>query len=305
MIPFFIFYSMFGFQRVGDLIWAFGDSRGKGFMLGATAGRTTLNGEGLQHEDGHSLVLASTYPNLCAYDPAFAYETAAIVQDGISRMYGEVPEDRFYYITLYNENYVMPAKPEGVDEGIIRGIYKFASAPNGHGNDKKSQRRRKATILFSGTAWTAAMDAQKQLAEHYDVDVDVYSVTSYKGLREDALVQERWNRLHPNDQARVPYVTEVLQQSAGPVVAVTDFMKLVADQVARWVPNHFTALGTDGYGRSDTRELLRAHFETDAPSIVVTVLNSLNATGEGKPEEVADAIARYGLDPEKRDSAGQ
>ncbi len=298
MIPFFIFYSMFGFQRVGDLIWAFGDSRGKGFMLGATAGRTTLNGEGLQHEDGHSLVLASTFPNICAYDPAFAYETALIVQDGIKRMYGETPEDRFYYITLYNENYEMPAKPEGADEGIIRGIYKFNEAPNG-----SKKRRRKATILFSGTAWSAAIEAQKLLAEHHDVDVDTFSVTSYKGLREDALAAERWNRLHPHDPEHVPFITETLRDVTGPVVAVSDFMKMVPDQVARWIPSHFTALGTDGYGRSDTREALRSHFETDAPNIVVAVLAALNETGEGKPDEVADAIKRYGLDPEKLDSA--
>jgi len=330
MVPFYIFYSMFGFQRVGDLIWAFGDSRGRGFMLGATAGRTTLNGEGLQHEDGHSLVLASTYPNLCAYDPAFAYETATIIQDGINRMFGPTPEDRFYYITLYNENYVMPAMPQGAEAGIIRGIYKFSEAPATKGtsaaalpaaktkNEKKnkgaagtgsgngaSPTRRRATILFSGTAWTAAMEAQRLLAENHEVDVDVFSVTSYKSLREDALTAERWNRLHPGDTARTPYITEVLKGQDGPFVAVTDFMKLVPDQVARWIPGHFTPLGTDGYGRSDTRELLRAYFETDAPSIVVATLDALLATGEGKAEEVGDAIKRYGLDPEKRDSQGQ
>jgi pyruvate dehydrogenase E1 component len=299
-IPFFIFYSMFGFQRVGDLIWAFGDSRGKGFMMGATAGRTTLNGEGLQHEDGHSLVLASTYPNLCAYDPAFAYETSAIIQDGIKRMYGEVPEDRFYYITLYNENYEMPKKPEGSDEGIIRGIYKFSSATEGKG---KGKNRRKASILFSGTAWSAAVEAQKELAERHDVDADLYSVTSYKGLREDGLSTERWNRLHPNEKPRSAYITETLRNSSGPYIAVTDFMTMVPDQVSRWIPGHFSILGTDGYGRSDTREALRAHFETDSANIVVATLAALNNSGDGKPEEVADAIKHYGMDPERLDPA--
>jgi pyruvate dehydrogenase E1 component len=285
-------------------------------MLGATAGRTTLHGEGLQHDDGHSLVLASTYPNLCAYDPAFAYETAVIVEDGIRRMYGEVPEDRFYYLTLYNENYVMPAMPEGAEAGIIRGIYKFAEAPTAAAAipapKKKGKKaapangavRRKATILFSGTAWQAAMEAQRLLSEQHAVDVDCYSVTSYKGLREDAISTERWNRLHPGEPARVPYVTEVLKANEGPFIAVSDFMKMVPDQVARWIPGHFTSLGTDGYGRSDTREALRAHFEVDAPNLVVAVLDALLATGDAKAEEVADAISRYSLDPEKLNPAG-
>jgi pyruvate dehydrogenase E1 component len=293
MIPFFIFYSMFGFQRVGDFIWAFGDIRGRGFLLGATAGRTTLNGEGLQHEDGHSLVLASTVPNLAAYDPAFAYEMATIIEDGIKRMYGPVPEDRFYYLTLYNENYEMPDMPEGAEDGIIRGIYRFAPAP--------TERRRRATILFSGSAYNAAVEAQKLLAEHHDVAAELWSVTSYKALREEALSAERWNRLHPGEPPRTPYVTETLADAEGPVVAVTDFMKMVPDQVSRWIPNHFTVLGTDGYGRSDTREALRRHFEIDAAHITVAVLDGLRATGDGKAEEVADAIGRYGIDTEAPD----
>ncbi|HVE47818.1 MAG TPA: pyruvate dehydrogenase (acetyl-transferring), homodimeric type [Acidimicrobiales bacterium] len=293
MIPFYIFYSMFGFQRTGDLIWAFGDVRGKGFMLGATAGRTTLNGEGLQHEDGHSLVLASTVPNVSAYDPAFAYEVALIVRHGISAMYGEQPEDRFYYLTLYNENYPMPAMPEGAEEGTIKGLYRFAAAPSGP--------RRHATILFSGSAYGAAMEAQRLLAEDHDVGAECWSVTSYKALREDALSVERWNRLHPSEPARTPFVTEALAPAEGPVVAVTDFMKVVPDQVARWVPGHFTPLGTDGYGRSDTREALRRHFETDAAHVVVAVLKALADTGDGKPEEVTDAIARYGIDADATD----
>jgi len=293
MVPFYIFYSMFGFQRTMDLIWAFGDMRGRGFMLGATAGRTTLNGEGLQHQDGHSLLLASAVPNIAAYDPAFAYEVAEIIRHGIAAMYGEIPEDRFYYLTLYNENYVMPAKPEGVDEGIIRGLYRFAAAPEGPG--------RRATILFSGSAYRAAMEAQKLLAEHHDVAADTWSATSYKALREDALSAERWNRLHPTESPRTPYVTDTLAGGDGPYVAVTDFMKSVSDQVARWVPGHFTALGTDGYGRSDTVDGLRRHFEVDAGHIVVAVLKALADTGEGKAEDVADAIARYGLDADAID----
>jgi pyruvate dehydrogenase E1 component len=297
MVPFFIFYSMFGFQRVGDLIWAFGDARGRGFLLGATAGRTTLNGEGLQHEDGHSLVLASTVPNVAAYDPAFAYETAVIVNDGLRRMYGDQPEDRFYYLTLYNENYPMPAKASDgdVDGGIIRGLYRFAAAPEGH--------RRHATILFSGSAYLAAAEAQQILGSDYDVGVELWSATSYKALREEALSVERTNRLHPSAPPEVPHVTTALSGAgaAGPIVAVTDFMKAVPDQIARWVPGSFTVLGTDGFGRSDTRAALRRHFETDAAHLVVAVLNSLREGGEGKAEEVADAIARFGIDAEAPD----
>jgi pyruvate dehydrogenase E1 component len=296
MIPFFMFYSMFGFQRVGDLIWAFGDIRGRGFLLGATAGRTTLTGEGLQHDDGHSLVLASTIPNLAAYDPAFAYEVAVIVKDGINRMFcGPDPEDIFYYLTLYNENLVMPpAPPEPhLDEQIVRGVYRFSEG------DREGSRRR-ATILFSGTACQAALQAQEMLAEH-DVCAELWSVTSYKALREEALSVERHNRLHPHQPPETPYVTSALAAAEGPIVAVTDYMKMVPDQVARWVPGHFTPLGTDGFGRSDTRAALRHHFETDAAHVVVAVLDGLRATGDGKPEEVADAIARYGIDPEAVD----
>ena len=295
MIPFYVFYSMFGFQRVGDLVWAFGDMRGRGFLLGATAGRTTLNGEGLQHEDGHSLVLASTVPNLAAYDPAFAYEVAVVVRDGLGRMYGPTPHDVFYYLTLYNENYEMPAIREGIEDGIVRGLYRFAEAPEGAA--------RHATVLFSGTAYGAAVEAQKLLAEEHDVAVSLWSATSYKALREDALSAERWNRLHPGEPPRVPYVTETLSaaENHGPFVAVTDFMKMVPDQVARWVPGHFTPLGTDGYGRSDTRAALRRHFETDTAHVVVAVLKALADTGDGKAEEVADAIARYGIDTEAPD----
>jgi pyruvate dehydrogenase E1 component len=293
MIPFFIFYSMFGFQRVGDLVWAFGDQRGRGFLLGATAGRTTLTGEGLQHADGHSHVLASTVPNCRAYDPAFAYEMGVIIRDGIERMYGSEPEDCFYYLTLYNENYSMPGMPEGVEDGIVKGLYRFRPAAGGASHH--------AQVLASGTAMLAALDAQAMLHDEWDVDVDVWSATSYKLLREDALTTIRWNRLHPTEPARTPYVAEVLQNADGPVVAVSDFMKVVSDQVAPFVGKPFTSLGTDGFGFSDTRTALRRHFEVDAPNIAVTVLASLADAGEIKAEVVQEAIARYDLDPDTPD----
>ncbi|MBA2607551.1 MAG: pyruvate dehydrogenase (acetyl-transferring), homodimeric type [Actinobacteria bacterium] len=293
MIPFFIFYSMFGFQRVGDLAWAAGDSGARGFMLGATAGRTTLNGEGLQHQDGHSLLLASTVPNVAAYDPAFAYEVATIIQDGIARMYGREDRDEFFYITLYNENYVMPARPDGVEEGIRRGLYRFAEAPEGP--------TRVATVLFSGSASQAALTARDALAADFDVAAELWSATSYKTLREDALSVERFNRLHPSRSAEVPYVTAALTDAAGPVVAVTDFMKAVPDQIARWVPASYTTLGTDGFGRSDTRQALRHHFEVDAGHIVVAVLDALAAQGAAKPQEVEAAIEKYGINADAPD----
>ncbi|HEX9775989.1 MAG TPA: pyruvate dehydrogenase (acetyl-transferring), homodimeric type [Actinomycetota bacterium] len=292
VVPFFIFYSMFGMQRVGDLVWQFGDTRGRGFLMGATAGRTTLNGEGLQHQDGHSHVLASTVPSLRAYDPAFAYEVAAIVADGIRRMTGDDPEDVFYYLTLYNENYAMPPMPDGALDGIVRGLYRFAGAPDGG---------REASIVFSGTAWRAASEAQQILAERYDVAADLWSATSYKALREDALSAERWSRLHPDEAPRVPYVAEALGERTGPVVAVTDQMKAVPDMVGRWMPGPYVSLGTDGYGRSDTRARLRRHFEVDAGHIVASVLWALTRSGDAKPDEVARAIEDFELDPDAID----
>ncbi|MFA5884959.1 MAG: pyruvate dehydrogenase (acetyl-transferring), homodimeric type [Acidimicrobiia bacterium] len=294
MIPFFIFYSMFGFQRIGDLVWSFGDQRGRGFMLGATAGRTTLQGEGLQHADGHSPVLASVVPNCRVYDPAFAYELAVIIRDGLERMYGAEPEDCFYYITLYNENLSMPAMPEGVEEGIVRGLYRFRAAP--------SQGAHRAQILGSGTAMLAALEAQQLLADDFDVAADVWSATSYKTLREDALSVERWNRLHPDMAPRVSYVVEQLGATQGPVVAVTDYMKSVPDQVGRFVPGPFIPLGTDGYGFSDTRPALRRHFEVDARQIALGVLHGLAEQGAVGRDLVVDAIKRYeietdGIDP--------
>jgi len=293
MAPFFTFYSMFGFQRVGDLVWLAGDARARGFLLGATAGRTTLLGEGLQHQDGHSLVLASTVPVVQAYDPAFAYETAAIVEHGLRRMFGPEPEDVFYYLALYNENYPMPPKPAGADEGIIAGLYRWAPAPEGAAPG--------GAILFSGPAHRAARQAQADLAAHYGVGVELWSATSYKALREEALEAERWNRLHPGQPPRTPFVTRSLAGVGGPVVAVTDFMKMVPDQVARWVPGTFLPLGTDGYGRSDTREALRRFFEVDAGHVVVAVLGALAAEGKVPAATVAEAIARYQIDPELAD----
>jgi pyruvate dehydrogenase E1 component len=294
MVPFYIFYSMFGFQRTGDGIWAFGDMRGRGFLLGATAGRTTLTGEGLQHDDGHSLVLASTLPNLQAYDPAFAYETAAIIRHGITDMFGPQARDVFYYLTLYNENYAMPARPQPagteLDEGIIKGLYRFAPAPDGPS--------RTATILFSGSASQAALAARQLLAERHDVAAELWSATSYKALREEALSVERRNRLHPSAAPEVPYVTTALGDAQGPVIAVTDFMKAVPDQIARWVPGRFTPLGTDGFGRSDSRDELRRHFETDAAHVVVAVLDGLAAGGQATAQEITAAIEAYDIDPE-------
>ena len=293
VVPFFIFYSMFGFQRVGDLIWAAADARAKGFLLGATAGRTTLTGEGLQHQDGHSLVLASTVPTCEAYDPAFAYETAEIVRRGIDRMYGESPEDVFYYLTLYNENHVMPAMADDVAEGIVEGLYRWQPAPEG-------DHAHAATVLFSGSAQGAAREAQAELAERWGVGVELWSATSYKKLREEAMATERWNRLHPGEDARTPRVTELLAGSSGPIVAVTDFMRMVPDQISRWVPEQrrYTSLGTDGFGRSDTREALRRYFETDAPHVVVAVLSALAADGKVDPKVVAEAISHHDLDPD-------
>ncbi len=307
LIPCYLFYSMFGFQRVGDLLWALGDSRGRGFLLGCTAGRTTLNGEGLQHQDGHSLLLASVVPTVAAYDPAFAYEVAIIMEDGIRRFTGPDPEDRYWYLTLYNENYPMPALPTDPDEaarvrlGTIRGLYRFAEvAPDVAGRPETATAAR-ATLLFSGTAWQAAAEARRLLADDWGVAAETWSVTSYKSLREEALAVERWNRLHPGSPPRIPHVTECLAGSDGPIVAVTDFLRAVPDQVARWMPRRYRSLGTDGFGRSDTRAVLRRHFETDAAHLVVAVLDGLADAGTIPSGIVADAIAKYGIDADAGD----
>ena len=290
MVPFYTFYSMFGFQRIGDLIWQAADSRTRGFLMGATAGRTTLNGEGLQHQDGHSLVLAGTVPPCQAYDPAFAYEMAAIIEHGINKMYGPEPADIFYYVTLYNENFAMPPRPDHVsNDDIINGLYRYR-ASNGPAQ---------ATVLFSGTAFLAAERAAGILRGSYGIEVDLWSATSYKSLRDDAVEVERWNRLHPTQPPRTSLVARALGGSDTPVVAVTDFMRIVPEQIASFVPNRtFLALGTDGMGRSDTRDALRRFFETDAEHVVVAVLTSLVGTHGITRETIAQAIIDLGIDPE-------
>jgi pyruvate dehydrogenase E1 component len=289
MVPFYIYYSMFGWQRVGDLLWSAADAGARGFLLGATAGRTTLQGEGLQHQDGHSHILASVVPTCEAYDPAFAYELGVIIEDGIRRMYRD-QEDVFYYLTVYNENYAQPPKPAGADGGVLEGLYRWSDAPDGL--------PRRAAILFSGTANLAAREAQVELAQHYGVGAELWSATSYKRLREEAMEAERWNLLHPTEPARTPRVTQLLSGVGGPVVAVTDFMRIVPDQIGRWVPGRFVTLGTDGFGRSDTRTALRRFFETDTGHVVVATLAGLVAQGAIDPAAVNDALTRYGINPD-------
>ena len=294
-IPFFCFYSMFGLQRIGDLIWACADARGKGFLMGGTAGRTTLAGEGLQHQDGHSHVLASAVPTLATYDPAFAYEMAVIIQDGIWRMY-EKQEDLFYYITMYNENYVMPPAPEGILEGILKGIYRLRAADS-------TQGRPRAQLLGSGPLVREALRAQQILSEQFGVAADVWSVTSYNQLRREALDVDRWNRLHPLEAPRRPYLNTVLDPAEGPIVAATDYMKIVPDQIAPWLPGRLVSLGTDGFGRSDNRSQLRRFFEVDAESMAVAALHQLSLQGKIPTAKVAEAIRALGLDPEKANPA--
>ena len=290
MVPFYFYYSMFGFQRIGDLMWAAGDSKAKGFLLGATAGRTTLNGEGLQHQDGHSHILASTIPTLLTYDPGFAYEIAVIIRDGLRRLYAD-GEEYFYYLTLYNENYEMPEMPDGAEQGILKGLYKFKSAPKG--------KTHKAHILGSGPLLREALRAHDILAEQFDVSADVWSVTSYKLLRGDALRVKRWNMLHPTAPKKQSYLETTLQNEEGAFVAVSDYMKIVPDQIAPWIPGGLTTLGTDGFGRSDTRPNLRRFFEVDAELIVIAVLAALYQKGSLAGEAVQAAINRLGVDPEK------
>jgi pyruvate dehydrogenase E1 component len=290
-VPFYIYYSMFGYQRVGDLIWAAGDSRTRGFMLGGTAGRTTLNGEGLQHEDGHNHVLFSVVPNCRAYDPAFGYELAVIVQDGLRRMVGE-QEDVFYYITLMNENYVHPPMPEGGQEGILRGMYLLSE-----GGSKRSRKPR-VQLLGSGTILREVMAAAQLLADDFDVLADVWSVTSFTELRRDGLETERWNMLHPTDPPRRAYVAECLENRGGPVVASTDYIRTFPDQIRQWVPGRYRVLGTDGYGRSDSRRALRRFFEVDRHYVAVAALKELADEGAVDAKVVQEAITKYDLDPE-------
>jgi len=293
MIPFYIFYSMFGFQRTGDQFWQFADQLGRGFVLGATAGRTTLTGEGLQHADGHSLLLASTNPAAVAYDPAFAFEIAHIVRDGLGRMYAGGPngtgEDIFYYLTIYNEPIVQPAEPENADvEGILRGMHLYSPALGVEG-------RPRAQVLASGVAMPWALRAQRLLGEEWGVDADVWSVTSWNELRRDAVTCEEANLLDPSDTPRVPYVAARLADTSGPVVTVSDFMRAVPDQISRWVPTDYSSLGTDGFGFADTRGAARRFFHVDAESIVLAVLTALAKRGEVKPEAPREAIDQYKL----------
>ena len=292
-IPFYMYYSMFGFQRIGDMAWAFADSRGKGFLMGGTAGRTTMLGEGLQHQDGHSVVLASTIPTCVTYDPAFVYELAVVIQDGIRRMY-EKGEDVFYYITMYNEDYAMPAMPEGSAAGILRGMYKLKPAAGGEAV---------AQLFGSGPILNEVLRAQEILASKYGVQTDVWSVTSYTELRRDALAVERWNRLHPADKERVPYLVTALGEAKGPIIAASDYMKSVPDVLAQWLPSRLVSLGTDGFGRSDNREHLRRHFEVNAESIVGATLSKLARDGKFKPKAAQKAMIELGLDTEAADPA--
>jgi len=300
MIPLYTYYSMFGYQRVGDLVWAFADSRGKGFLMGGTAGRSTLLGEGLQHQDGHSPVLFSAVPTCAIYDPAYAYELAVIIQDGIRRMYQE-REDRFYYLTIYNENYVQPPMPgfaegntEALREGILKGIYKYSPASNGAPT---------AQLFGSGSILNEALRAQQILAERYQVATDVWSVTSYNELRREALAVERWNRLHPASEVKIPYVAQVLNGTNGPIIAATDYMKAVPDQLSPWLCGRLNTLGTDGFGRSENREHLRNFFEISAEAIVEATLAALARTGAIPAERAQAALAELGINPDKPDPA--
>ncbi|GAA0604972.1 pyruvate dehydrogenase (acetyl-transferring), homodimeric type [Kribbella sandramycini] len=299
MIPFYIFYSMFGFQRTGDSLWALGDQLGRGFVIGATAGRTTLTGEGLQHADGHSPLLASSNPAAVHYDPAFAYEVAYIVKDGLRRMYGygldnDKPygEDVFYYLTVYNEPVAQPAEPENLDvAALLKGMYRFEEYQTASGDDVP-----RVQLLGSGVALPWIRKAQQILAEEYSVAADIWSVTSWNELRRDAVAAEEHNLLHPDEPEQVPFVTEQLKDTKGPVVAVSDFMRAVQDQISRWVPNDYTSLGTDGWGLADTRAAARRHFQVDAESVVVAALQILAKRGDVKPEVAAEAARKYRID---------
>ena len=293
-IPFFIYYSMFGFQRVADLIWAGADSRTRGFLLGATAGRTTLAGEGLQHQDGHSHVFSLSVPNCMSYDPAFAYELAVIIQDGIRRMYKN-QESIFYYLTVMNEQYEMPPMPEGAREGILKGLYRFSTASNG-------KAKLKAQLLGSGAILNEVIGAQK-LLEKYGVAADVWSVTSYQELYRDAHACERWNMLHPAEKPRVPYVTQCFKDAPGVIIAASDYLKVLPDSLDRWMPRRVRSLGTDGFGRSEDRTDLRNFFEVDARFVALATLAELAQEGQIDRGTVAQAIKDFGINPEKANPA--
>ena len=293
-VPFYIFYSMFGMQRIGDLAWAAADQRARGFLLGATAGRTTLNGEGLQHEDGHSHILSSVIPNCVSYDPTYGYELAVIIHDGLRRMVGN-QEDVYYYITLMNENYEHPALPEGAEQGILKGLYSL--------RESKAKAKARVQMMGSGTILREVIAAAELLEKDWDVAADIWSATSFTELRRDGLAAERWNLLHPEDKPRVPYVTQCLEKRAGPVVAASDYIKTFADQIRPFMPKDriYKVLGTDGFGRSDSRAKLRHFFEVNRYFIAIAALKALAETGEGKAKTVAEAIRKYGIDPNKPD----
>jgi pyruvate dehydrogenase E1 component len=301
MIPFFVYYSMFGFQRIGDLIWAAADMRAKGFMIGGTAGRTTLNGEGLQHQDGHSLLNAIAFPTVRAYDPAFAYETAVIVMDGLKKLYQE-GETAIYYLAVENETYAMPEMPPGVEEGIIKGIYKLSSREaDGKANKKSAGGPQRVQLFGSGPILRETLRAQEILAERFGVSSDVWSVTSYSQLRREAQAADRWNMLHPDETPRRSYLEEVIGGCEGPFVAASDYVRSVAQQLTPWIPGDYYVLGTDGMGRSETREALRRHFEVDAECITIAVLYRLCKAGRLEAAQVAQAIKDLDVDPEKID----
>ena len=290
-IPFYIYYSMFGFQRIGDFIWAGGDLQSRGFLIGGTAGRTTLAGEGLQHQDGHSLVAASTVPNCVSYDPTYAYELAVIIQAGLRRMIGEL-ENVFYYITCMNENYVHPAMPSGVKDGILKGMYQLQVGGKG---------KIRVQLMGSGTILREVIGAAELLYSDFGVPADIWSVTSFNELRREALATERWNQLHPEEDPRQSFLESTLAHREGPYVAATDYMKIVPDQIQRWMPGQYVTLGTDGYGRSDGRDALRRFFEVDRRYIAVTALKALADDGKIDQQTVAEAIKKYGIDPDKPD----
>jgi len=292
MLPFYIFYSCFGFQRIGDLVWSAGDARARGFLLGATAGRTTLSGEGLQHEDGSSHLLFSTVPNCVAYDPAFGYELTVIIRDGMRRML-ENQEDVFYYLTVMNENYAHPAMPQGAEEGILRGMYRIREA-RGVRREAKSKQQT-VQLLGAGTILREVLAAADLLESDWNVGADVWSVTSFTELRRDGIGVERHNRLHPVGNQKHSWVERCLEKTAGPVIAASDYMRTVADLIRNWVPRRYVALGTDGYGRSDTRAALRDFFEVDRSHIAVAALKALADEGAIDAKIVQQAIEKYAI----------
>jgi pyruvate dehydrogenase E1 component len=293
MIPFYIFYSMFGFQRVGDFAWAAGDMRSRGFLLGGTAGRTTLNGEGLQHEDGHSHLLAATIPNCVSYDPTFAYEVVTIIQDGLRRMVAS-QEDVYYYLTVMNENYTHPAMPEGSAPGILKGMYRFRE-----GAKSKGKNALRVQLLGSGTIFREVIAAAELLKSDWGVDADLWSCPSFTELAREGYAVARWNLLHADDTPRVSYVEQCLKDTQGPVIAATDYMRLYADEIRSLVPRRYVTLGTDGFGRSDTREKLRHFFEVDRRWVTVAALKALADDGALPAARVAEAVKKYRIDPAK------